>query len=146
MKQKIILLALSAMLIAAPVTAEARGLVPCGGYRADGSREPVCTVVDMFYLVARVTNWLIMISALYAVYAIVGNSFYLIVSQGNEEVISKRKAGLTNAVVGFILVLMAFLMVNTVVNLLLKSKCTIDLRDPLTYLSVNPNYNNCQEK
>jgi hypothetical protein len=39
-------------------------------------------------------------------------------------------------VVGFGLVMMAFLLVNTVVNLLLRAKCEVSLKDPMTYLKI----------
>lgn len=144
-KQKILAIVFFSFLLWAPVLVEARGLVPCGGYKADGTREAPCTVVDMFYLVARVTNWLIMMAGVYATFQIIGAGFWLTTTQGNEEAITKRKEAIMQAVIGMILVLMAFLFVNTAVNGLLRSKCKVDLRSPLTYLSIDPNYNDCRK-
>lgn len=121
-----------------PVFAKAAGLVPCGN-----EGEAACTFKDIFYMVARVTNYLIAIAGLYAVFKIIQTGFNFITTMGNEEAIAKNKKALSSAVVGMMLVMMAFLFVNTVVNFLLHSKCKIDLTNPLTYLTIT-DYNTCQ--
>jgi hypothetical protein len=115
-------------------------LVPCGG----PTQNP-CTVVDIFTLVARVTNWLIAVSGLYAVYLLINAGFYLAISVGNEESITKYKSSIINALVGLVLALAAFMIVNTVVNVLLtrtlitstNTSCVLDLKNPLNYLTIN---------
>ena len=146
-KQKILLfIALFVALFtfsAAPHPALAKGLVPCGGYNT-ASTNP-CTFKDIFVLIAQVTNWLVAMAGLYAVYEIINNGFWLVISMGNEEAITTRKNGLSNAVVGFVLVMFAFMLINTVVNVLLtrsiattaNPQCRLNLTDPLTYLSIN---------
>lgn len=130
-------------MLAVPFGASARGLVPCGGYNKDGTREPVCDVKFTFTLVARATNWLIAMAGVLAVYEIARAALWLVISMGNEESITQNKSALSNAVVGFVLVLMAFLFVNTVVNFLLtrslvsdNPSCKLDLTDPLNYLTI----------
>ena len=78
-------------------------------------------------------------------YVIVNSSFGAITAMGNEESLTKYKSALTNAIVGLILVFMAFMIVNTVVNFMLtrhlasqNPKCKLDLTSPLTYLSIDP--------
>lgn len=124
-----------ALLLTLPLLAQARGLVPCGG---DG--EPVCKVSDIFVLIARVTNWLIMVAGVYAVFKIVQAGFNLVISSGNEEAITKNKKGIANAIVGFVFTMMAFMFINTVVNVILRGatndpKCKIDFTNPMTYLN-----------
>jgi flagellar biosynthesis protein FlhB len=66
---------------------------------------------------------------------------------GNEESITKWKSALTSAVVGFVLVMMAFLLVNTAVNYLLLGGTTgskVELNNPFKYL--NPTSKFCQVK
>src|SRR5436305_260538 len=124
-KIKIISLLFPIVLLAgsfAPVVVSARGLVPCGGYSDNqGTHEKPCNVQDVFALFARVTNFLIAFAGVYAVYQIVNAGFWLIVSAGNEEAVSTQKKALTNAVIGFVLVMVAYLLINTVINLLLLS-------------------------
>lgn len=145
-KQKIIFTSLVIIFTIAafsPLVVNAAGLVPCGGYNTDSTRP--CNVLDIFILVAKLTNFLIGISGVYAAYVIINNSFWMIMSMGNEEAITKTKEGMTNAVIGFVLVLMAYMLVNTVVNVLLtrnlattkNPECKLNLGDPLTYLQIN---------
>jgi hypothetical protein len=146
-KQKIIIAVCSLVLLLSPAFASARGLVPCGGFDPNlpGGIEKPCTVKDIFVLVAKVTNFLIAMAGVFAVYEIIGGGFWLIVSMGKEEDITKRKGQITNAVIGMVLVLFAFMFVNTVVNFILvrslgtpdNRRCALNLRDPLTYLSIN---------
>lgn len=144
-KQKIILFVFSFFLlfsIAIPQPAAA-ALVPCGGYNTEYKRP--CTVEDIFVLVAKVTNFLIGVSGVYAVYVICNNAFWMIVSMGNEEAITKTKEGMTNAIIGFVLVLFAYMLINTVVNVLLtrslvtgsNPNCKLDLANPLTFLKID---------
>ncbi len=133
LKQKTFILLFSLLLLFTPIIAQGFSLIPCGGY-STASTAP-CTVGDFFYLVARVTNWLISLGGLYAVVHIVISGFKLVLSQGNEEAVKKAREGITNAILGFVLILAAFLIVNTVVTKLVPSKCPIKLSDPATYLS-----------
>jgi hypothetical protein len=150
-KQKLILIICFAFgvffLNFVPTSVQAAGLVPCGGIN-----ENPCKVQDLFILVARCTNWLVATAGVYAFYKIVEHGFFLIVSLGREESITQHKSGITNAIVGFVMVLFAFMFVNTVINVILgpglialngttpNAKCKIDLSNPLNYL--DPNYFN----
>ncbi|MBI5530696.1 MAG: hypothetical protein HY918_04320 [Candidatus Doudnabacteria bacterium] len=148
MKQKIAAILIALSLVFMPSFTLARGLVPCGGYKDDAGtqREPPCTVLDFFVLVATVTNWLISLAGVYAVFEIVNAGFWLVVSSGNEESITKNKNALFQAVFGFVFVMAAFILINTAVNYILlggdKSKM-IDLTKPVCYLA--PNSDACKK-
>ncbi|MCL5666358.1 MAG: pilin [Patescibacteria group bacterium] len=131
------ILAIFAVLII-PSATHAAGLVPCGG-----NGEKPCTVVDAFVLIARVTNWLVALAGAYAVYQVVNAGFWLITTMGNEESVTKRRKALTQAVVGFVFAMLGFLFVNTAVNFILRSRCKVDLRNPMTYITIT-NYNDCR--
>src|SRR3989344_6831635 len=105
-KKQVIILS-TFLLLLLPFGVAADGLVPCGG-----PTESPCTVKDIFVLVARVTNTLIGLAGIYAVYVIIGAGFWMTVTMGNEEAITKNKKALTQAVVGFVLAMMAYMMVN----------------------------------
>ncbi len=127
----LIFISLAVIIAIIPLFASARGLVPCGG---DG--ENPCKFTDIFVLIARVTNWLLMFAGVFAVYQMVNNGFWLVITMGNEESITQRKKGLSNAIVGFVLAMLAFVFINTTVNLLLRSRCNVDFKNPLSYLTV----------
>ncbi len=151
-KQKKLLLTiflLVTVFFSVPFYSHARGLVPCGGYKADGSRENPCNLCDVFSLIAIVTNWLISVAGIYAVFQIVNSGFWMITSMGNEESITKRKSALTSAVVGLVLVMVAFIIVNTAINYLLlygsPQSDKITLTQPFKYLNISATQNACQQ-
>lgn len=132
-KIKILPVVVVVLMLVLPLVTGARGLVPCGG-----EGEKACTVADIFVLIARVTNWLIMLAGVFAVYQFISNAFWMIVSMGNEEAITKRRSALGNAIMGLVVVLMAYVFINTAVNILLLQKvkqCQINLSNPLEYLA-----------
>ena len=139
-KQKIFILAVCLVCVmgffaANHAFAASGGLVPCGR-----TGQAPCKFEDFFVLVARVTNWLVGVAGAYAVYVIISNSWWLITSMGNEEDITKRKNGISQAVFGLVFVLFAFLIVNTAVNILLLrgvKGCQLDLTNPLSYLKID---------
>ncbi len=146
-KQKLAIIFLSLSILSAPMLAQARGLVPCGGYLDDAGtqREDPCDLRYVFILIATATNWLISTAGIYAVYQIVNGGFWLVVTMGDEESITKHKKTITNAVVGFVFTMMAFILVNTALNGILlgladtsetnKDPIRIDFTQPLCYLN-----------
>jgi hypothetical protein len=151
LKQKKLLLTailLSTVFFSVPLYSQARGLVPCGGYKADGTREAPCNLCDVFSIIALATNWLLSAAGIYAVFQIVNAGFWLVISMGNEENITKWKNAITSAVVGFVLVMIAFIIVNTVVNYLLldgsAESYKIQLSNPFKYLNSTSKF--CQAK
>jgi len=150
LKQKKLLLTaflLATVFFSVPFYSHARGLfVSCGGYKdaAGTQREAPCNLCDIFSLIAIATNWLIAAAGIYAVYQIVNAGFWMITTMGDEENITKWRKALTNAVVGFVFVMMAFLIVNTAVNYLLLggSKAALEknlITHPFSYLNSSSN-------
>jgi len=100
------------------------GLVPCGNNDStilspSGGTSPTlpadtCKLGDIFKLIARVTNFLVGLSGLYAVYRILMASYDLITAAGSDEKISSGRKGLENAITGLAIVLLAYLLVNTI--------------------------------
>lgn len=119
-----------------------KGLVPCGrdsavtGSGIAGPRpDDTCTVRDLFTLMIRVTNYLILLSGFFATFQIIRSAFSMVLSQGNPEGISGAKKHLVNSILGLVLALMAFILINTVVGLLgLKGGESL-LRNPIEYIT-----------
>lgn len=134
-KKRILTALVFSLFLFVPVLASAAGLVPCGG-----EGESPCKIEDAFIGVARVTNWLLRMAGLYAVYVLVSAGFWLVASQGDEEKITTHKKQATNAVLGFVMVIMAYMFVNTATNLIFLQgvkECKIDWSRPLTYLEID---------
>jgi xanthine/uracil permease len=81
-------------------------------------------------------------AGIYTVFQIVNAGFWMITTMGNEESITKWKKALSNSVVGFVVVMLAFLLMNTAVNYLLANKedgKRVNFKDPLCYVYFDQN-------
>lgn len=94
-----------------PLFVSAGGFVPCGG-----EGEPQCNFQHLITLIIRVINYLISVAAIVAMYQILLAAWNLMTSLGNPDKIQKAKTGISNAVVGFGIVVLAFVMVNLLAN------------------------------
>jgi hypothetical protein len=80
-------------------------------------------------------------AGIYAVYQFVNAGFWLVASSGDAEKITKYTKALQSTVIGFFVVLAAYMFLNTAVNVLLMSKCQINFAAPLTYVKMTDPYN-----
>lgn len=88
------------------------GLVNCG---KGTTQSDSCTLYDLFSLFARVINFLMAVAAFFAIFQIVRAGQAMILAFGNPESLTTAKASLTNAVLGFALVMIAYLLLYFVV-------------------------------
>lgn len=88
-----------------------RGLVPCGG-----EGEDPCTLCHFFVLIKRVIEFLSIDVAIPLV-AIMGfvSAILFVTAHGNPQWITRARQTLTAAVIGFIIVLGSWVIVNTIV-------------------------------
>jgi len=106
-KQFIFLAPLSFVLI--PLIVSAAGLVPCGG-----PDEDPCTACDLLILFQNVLKKALEIAFLIVIGSIVYGGFRWIFSGGNETSIKTGQKIITNAIIGIVIILTAWLIVNTV--------------------------------
>ncbi len=117
----------------------ADGIVNCGnkGTVEDPNVSDACTVEDIFKFMGRLAGMLIALAGIVAVFFIVKSGLQMVLAAGDMGAITKAKKGLTNAVIGFVLVMIAFLTVNTILQgslqLGLRSGGDI-LTNPLQYI------------
>ena len=129
-----VLLGLSLLIpLSALAVDNAGGLVPCGNNDTanitntvnssytpasqDAVQANTCHISDIFKLIARVTNYLIAFAGVYAIFFIVISAVKLVTAAGNEEQISSGKKGLQNALIGLLVVLVAFAIVNSIFSI-----------------------------
>lgn len=93
-------------------------LVNCGGYNPDGSRQTDCAVSDLIFTIERIINFLLAWAWLLAVFFILWGGWEMINAGGNEEGITKGKDTFKHAIIGFFLIMAAYLLVNLFVGLL----------------------------
>lgn len=85
------------------------GIVPCGG---PGQEQ--CTIGQISQLGRNVFNFLMGIAAIAAVAAIVVAGFRYVGSRGDPSVLADAKQRLTNAIIGFLILLFTVVIVNTI--------------------------------
>jgi len=106
-KQFIFLAPLFFILI--PLIVSAAGLVPCGG-----PDEDPCTACDLLVLAQNVLKFALEIAFLIVIGSIVYGGFRWIFSLGKEENLKAGQKIITNAIIGIVIILTAWLIVNTV--------------------------------
>lgn len=106
-------------LILFPLMAGAAGLVPCGRGVNDSETPNIdeslpCTVCDLLVLAQNVLKFAFEIAFLIVVGFIVYGGFRWIFSLGKEENIKAGQQIITNAIIGIVIILSAWIIVNTV--------------------------------
>jgi len=103
---------------AAPLTpneaAAGTGFIPC-----DGTKDNPCTSCHVIVLANTIIKWLIgMVFLLFAYLAVVAG-FKMVVSGGNPSALQTAKSSFTNAFIGLMIVLAAWLIVDTLLRSLI---------------------------
>jgi len=100
---------ISIFFIILPLTVGAAGLVPCGG-----PNEKACGVCDLLVLVQNVLEFALNMAFLVIIGFVVYGGFRWIFSLGKEENLKAGQQIITNAIIGLIIILTAWIIVNTV--------------------------------
>jgi len=90
-------------------TTSTAGLVPCGG-----PGEKACTVCDLLVLAQNVLEFALKMAFLIIIGFIVYGGFRWIFSLGKEENLKAGQQIITNAIIGLVIILTAWIIVNTV--------------------------------
>lgn len=109
--------ALPLLALTVPLQADA-ALVACGLSNGTAAEMAPCTLCHLIKLGADVIAWIMQIMTIVAVAAIFAMGILYIVSAGNQSMMQKAKGGIWAALIGFALVLSAWLIVNLVLTLL----------------------------
>lgn len=84
-----------------------KGLVSCGG-----TTQPACQLGDLVILIIRVINWFLGMSWILALFFIFWGSYNIAAAAGNEEKMKAGKTDFRNGIIGFFLIMAAFLLVD----------------------------------
>ncbi len=101
-------------------SAQDTGLVTCTG--------PDCNFCTFVAMVNNLIDWLVGFLTLAAVLALVFAGFKLVVSAGDQGAMTDAKKMITNIVIGFIIVLSAWLIVDTLMKALISTDPEIDAK------------------
>lgn len=119
MKKALLLVVVLGMVIMLVPQAAGAEFVTCGKTDDQGNIIKQCDFEDLIVVIIRVINYLISFAALVAMYYILLAGWNLMTSVGNLDKIQKAKTGISNAVVGFGIIVLAFVFVNLLANGLL---------------------------
>ena len=77
-----------------------------------------CTFCDMLKVASNLVDFLTRLALVAGVAAVVGGGFMMLISGGSEERFKKGKNLVTNAVIGIVIALTAWIIVNTLFHIL----------------------------
>ena len=97
-----------------PLSVASAGIVPCGT-RANPSP---CTLCHIVVGGQKLIDWGLDVMTYIAIAVIVAMAVLYIVSTGNEALMSTAKSGIKAALIGFVVMLSAWLIVNTTLNIM----------------------------
>ncbi len=102
---------LAILILSLPTLVTAAGLVPCGG-----TGEAPCQACHLVQMGQNLLTWFItiMASVIALIFAI--NGMKLVMARDNSHALSEAKGSMTNAIVGFVILLSAWLIVDTVLK------------------------------
>jgi len=109
LNNKLIIFFLLTLLLFTPLLTNAAGLVPCGG-----PGESACNTCHLLVLVQNVLEFALKMAFLVIIGFIVYGGFRWIFSLGKEENLKAGRQIITNAIIGLIIILTAWIIVNTV--------------------------------
>lgn len=95
-------------------TLEQQGVVPCG----TGTNPSFCKFCDFFKLAKNVTDFIMAAGFLITVLAFAVGGFMILISSYSEEQVRRGKQIMTSSVIGLIIVLFAWLIVDTTIKAL----------------------------
>lgn len=105
-------LLVGALIVASPVYAA--GIVPCDG--------PGCRACDFIQLGQNIIDWFIKIAASIIALTFAWGGMKMVMSGGDTGAVSSARSIMTNSVIGLVILLGSWLIVNTILNLLVSEE------------------------
>lgn len=115
-KTKVILISLSLILLVFANFALAAdgGLVGCG----TGAAKECTSIGQLVDVVIRIINYLLSLASIVAMIYVVWAGYQMVTAGGNEEKIATAKASFSDAIIGFFLILVSFVLLNAILSIL----------------------------
>lgn len=104
------------------------GMIPCGGTNDDGSLQKPCQACHVVQLGNKLLEWFIMTMASVIALIFAWAGMQMVMSAGNTEGISHAKAMMTNSIIGLIILLSAWLVIDTIMKIVIKGNPDADAR------------------
>ena len=105
------------------IPVDAAGLIPCGG-----NGQPPCQACHFVQLGQNILTWFIKTMAAVIALVFAWGGLKMVMSGGSTEGVSEAKGMMTNAVIGFIILLASWLIINTVLHVVISKNPAIQAR------------------
>ncbi len=117
MKSRYTTLAVITLFLLTASVTYAAGLVPCGG---PNDNETMCRACDFVVMAQKIMVWFVAVSASIVALMFALGGMKMVMSAGNTGKVSEGKEMMTNSVIGFLILLGAWLIVNTILVTVMK--------------------------
>lgn len=109
----------SCTFIVLPSSVSAAGLIPCGrtGADATAAEKAPCTICHVIIGGNRIIEYGLQIMTVVAIAVMVAMGIFYIISAGNDEMMKTAKGGIKAALIGFAVMLGAWLIINTTLRI-----------------------------
>ena len=105
------------LLLLSPALTFAAGMVPCGG-----AGEATCQSCHVLQLIQIVVNWLVAILTIITSLIIAFAGLRLVTSFGNASAMQQAKSLISNGIIGFMIVLAGWLLIDLVLKSLVNDQ------------------------
>lgn len=95
-------------------SAQAAGLVPCGG----GESESACTWCNLMQMISNIVNFMLYIIFPIAAAMIVIGGISIMTAAGSPQKITKGKEIITAAIIGLLIALFSYLIIDTIIKII----------------------------
>ncbi len=89
-------------------------LVTCGGR---GDDPAGCGIQDLIFLIERIINFLLSWAWIIAIFYIMWSGYNMVFAGGDSEQIQNAKTQFSHAIIGFVLIMCAYLLINWIVGI-----------------------------
>lgn len=93
-----------------PLLTYGAGLVPCGGPGETPCDDNICFAGA---LIDNVADWFVALAGIFVIFLIIRGGLQMVLSMGSVTAKADARRGISTAVFGYILVLMAWMLVDT---------------------------------
>jgi len=102
-----------------PVLVFAQGIVPCNPKTVDGKLVDNCGFCQVGQLITNTFDWFVMIAGIFVVLVIIVAGLILGASVGNVSAMATARKSIATAVIGYIILLASWMIVDTFVKFLI---------------------------
>ena len=100
-------------------------IVPCGGIDVNGNPQPKCSQCELLHLVDNLMDFILIAAApILATFFFIAAGLYIMLGGAKPDMLATGKRMFTSAMIGIIIVMLAWLITNTLITTLIAPTVT----------------------